>query len=66
MAQNKEGEKVIIKELNVAHMKEEEAITTRSVLRELKSLDALEHPNIIKFKDVYQMRGGDRICIVMD
>ncbi len=35
------------------------------MLRESKILEALNHPNIIKFKEVYKTKDG-KLCIVMD
>ena len=34
-------------------------------LKEAKILEALDHPNIIKFYEVYRTRRG-KLCIVMD
>ena len=36
-----------------------------STFREAKILEALAHPNIIRFKEVYKTKQG-QLCIVMD
>ena len=43
-------------------MNEEER---RETLREAKILEVLQHPNIIRFKEVYKTKKG-KLCIVMD
>jgi len=43
-------------------MSEEER---RLTLREAKILEVLNHPNIIRFKEVYKTKAG-QLCIVMD
>ena len=37
----------------------------RETIKEAKILEALKHPNIIKFKEVYKTKRG-KLCIVMD
>lgn len=37
----------------------------QSTLREAKILEVLNHPNIIRFKEVYKTKQG-QLCIVMD
>lgn len=37
----------------------------RETLNEAKILEAFNHPNIIKFREVYKTKKG-RLCIVMD
>jgi NIMA (never in mitosis gene a)-related kinase len=37
----------------------------KDALKEAKILEALDHPNIIKFYEVYKTRRG-KLCIVMD
>ena len=37
----------------------------REVIQEAKLLEALDHPNIVKFIDVYRTKKGN-MCIVMD
>ncbi len=37
----------------------------KETIREAKILEALKHPNIIKFKEVYKTKRG-KLCIVMD
>ena len=36
-----------------------------ATLREAKILEVLNHPNIIRFKEVYKTKAG-QLCIVMD
>jgi len=43
-------------------MSEEEK---KETLKESKILEALNHPNIVKFKEVYKTKKG-RLCIVME
>jgi NIMA (never in mitosis gene a)-related kinase len=43
-------------------MNEEER---RETLREAKILEALNHPNIVRFREVYKTKKG-KLCIVMD
>lgn len=43
-------------------MKEEER---KETIKEARILEALRHPNIIKFREVYKTKKG-RLCIVMD
>ena len=37
----------------------------RETLREAKILEALNHPNIVRFREVYKTKKG-KLCIVMD
>jgi NIMA (never in mitosis gene a)-related kinase len=34
-------------------------------IREAKILEALKHPNIVRFREVYKTKAG-KLCIVMD
>lgn len=43
-------------------MKEDER---RETIKEARILEALRHPNIVKFREVYKTKKG-RLCIVMD
>lgn len=52
----------MIKQVDIATMSEEER---RETLREAKILEALNHPNIIRFREVYKTKKG-KLCIVMD
>ena len=36
-----------------------------STLKEAKILEALSHPNIVRFKEVYTTKRG-KLCIIMD
>jgi NIMA (never in mitosis gene a)-related kinase len=37
----------------------------RETLREAKILEVLNHPNIVRFREVYKTKKG-KLCIVMD
>jgi NIMA (never in mitosis gene a)-related kinase len=37
----------------------------RDTLKEAKILEMLNHPNIVKFREVYKTKRG-KLCIVMD
>ena len=37
----------------------------KTTLKEAKILEALKHPNIVKFKEVYKTKKG-KLCIVME
>jgi len=37
----------------------------REVVQEAKLLEALQHPNIVKFIEVYKTKKG-KLCIIMD
>jgi len=37
----------------------------KETLKEAKILEALHHPNIVKFKEVYKTKKG-KLCIVME
>jgi len=52
----------VIKQIDIASMSEEER---RETLREAKILEVLNHPNIVRFREVYKTKKG-KLCIVMD
>ena len=52
----------MIKKINIKKMSEEEK---KETFREAKILEVLNHPNIIRFKEVYKTKKG-QLCIVMD
>lgn len=52
----------MIKRINIKKMSEQERQET---FREAKILEVLNHPNIIRFKEVYKTTKG-QLCIVMD
>ena len=52
----------VIKQIDIAQMSEEER---RETLNEAKILEVLNHPNIVKFREVYKTKKG-KLCIVMD
>ncbi len=45
----------VIKKIDIKKMSEEER---RLTLREAKILEVLNHPNIIRFKEVYKTKAG--------
>lgn len=53
---------MVIKEMDVSRMNE---IERKDTLREAKILQVLNHPNIIRFREVYRT-ANNKICIVMD
>ena len=59
-----QNEKVlaVIKQIDIMNMSEEER---KETLREAKILEVLNHPNIIRFREVYKTKKG-KLCIVMD
>lgn len=56
------NEKAVIKQVDIQTMSEDER---KETLREAKILEALNHPNIIRFREVYKTKKG-KLCIVMD
>jgi NIMA (never in mitosis gene a)-related kinase 1/4/5 len=52
----------VIKQVDIAQMSEDER---KETLREAKILEVLQHPNIIRFREVYKTKKG-KLCIVMD
>ena len=58
----KDGSLCAIKQVDLNNMPEAEK---RDTLKEAKILEALKHPNIIRFREVYKTRKG-KLCIVMD
>ena len=51
-----------MKKIDIKKMSEDDRAST---FREAKILEALAHPNIIRFKEVYKTKQG-QLCIVMD
>jgi NIMA (never in mitosis gene a)-related kinase 1/4/5 len=51
-----------MKTINIKAMSEKEK---KEVIQEARLLEALDHPNIVKFIDVYKTKSG-KMCIVMD
>jgi NIMA (never in mitosis gene a)-related kinase len=52
----------VIKQVNIERMSEREKEET---LKEAQILEALSHPNIVTFREVYKTKRG-HLCIVMD
>lgn len=57
-----DGSKAVIKKIDIAKLSDEEK---RDTIKEAKILEVLNHPNIIRFKEVYKTKKG-QLCIVMD
>jgi NIMA (never in mitosis gene a)-related kinase len=55
-------EYAVIKQIDIQSMSDEER---KETLREAKILEVLNHPNIIRFREVYKTKKG-KLCIVMD
>lgn len=51
-----------MKQIDIGRMSEQEK---RETLQESKILEALSHPNIVKFIEVFKTKKG-KLCIVMD
>ena len=51
-----------MKQIDITKMSEQER---RETVQEAKILEALSHPNIVKFIEVYKTKKG-KLCIVMD
>ena len=52
----------VIKQVDLSKMSEKEK---KDTLTEARVLEALNHPNIVKFREVYKTKRG-KLCIVMD
>jgi NIMA (never in mitosis gene a)-related kinase len=52
----------VIKQMDMNHMTEEEK---KETMKEARILEALTHPNIVRFREVYKTKLG-KLCIVMD
>ena len=52
----------VIKKIDIKKMSEEDQ---KATYREAKILEVLNHPYIIRFKEVYKTKAG-QLCIVMD
>lgn len=52
----------VIKKIDIAKLSEQEK---KDTIKEAKILEVLNHPNIIRFKEVYKTKKG-QLCIVMD
>eukprot|EP00347_Sterkiella_histriomuscorum_P017105 403350648 len=54
--------KCVMKQIDIGRMSEQEK---RETVQEAKILEALSHPNIVKFIEVFKTKKG-KLCIVMD
>ena len=52
----------VIKQIDLTQMNQQEKNET---FKEARILEALRHPNIIRFREVYKTKKG-KLCIVMD
>ena len=52
----------VIKQIDIQGMSEQER---KETLAEAKILEVLNHPNIVRFREVYKTKKG-KLCIVMD
>ena len=57
-----DGSLCVIKQVDLSKMTDQEK---KDTLREAKILESFDHPNIVKFKEVYKTKKG-KLCIVMD
>jgi len=62
LVEAQDGTKCVIKQMDISKMSETEK---REALKEAKILEALNHPNIVRFRDVYKTKKS-KLCIVMD
>ena len=56
------NEYAVIKQIDIACMSDDEK---KETLKEAKILEVLNHPNIVRFREVYKTKTG-KLCIVMD
>ena len=56
------GGQAVIKQIDIGEMDEEER---KETFKEAKILEILDHPNIVKFMEVYPSKKG-KLCIVME
>jgi len=57
-----DGSYAVIKKIDIAKLSDQEK---KDTIKEAKILEVLNHPNIIRFKEVYKTKKG-QLCIVMD
>ena len=58
----KTGDLYVAKEIDISQMNEEEK---KEVFKEAKIMEGLNHPNIVKFKEVYKTKRG-ALCMIME
>lgn len=54
--------KCVMKQIDITKMSETEK---RETVQEARILEALQHPNIVKFIEVFKTKKG-KLCIIMD
>ena len=62
MQAESDGALCVIKKIDIAKLSDQEK---KETIKEAKILEVLNHPNIIRFKEVYKTKKG-KLCIVMD
>ena len=58
----KDGNQCVMKMIDIHRMSDKEK---REVVQEAKLLEALSHPNIVQFIEVFKTKKG-KLCIIMD
>ncbi len=58
----RDGSLCVIKQVDLSKMTESEK---KETLKEARVLEAFNHPNIVRFREVYKTKRG-KLCIVMD
>ena len=58
----RDGSLCVIKQVDLSKMTDAEK---KETLKEAKILEAFNHPNIVRFREVYKTKRG-KLCIVMD
>ena len=62
VTRNSDKLECVMKQVDISRMSDKER---KEVVQESKLLEALQHPNIVKFIEVYKTKKG-KLCIVMD
>jgi len=62
VTRNSDGLQCVMKQIDITKMSD---CQKREVLQESRLLEALSHPNIVKFIEVYKTKKG-KLCIIMD
>lgn len=57
-----DGSLCVIKQVDLSQMTDQEK---KDTLKEAKILESFNHPNIVRFREVYKTKKG-KLCIVMD
>ena len=62
MTRQSDGLSCVMKMIDIQKMSESER---KEVVQEARLLEALSHPNIVRFIEVYKTKKG-KLCIIMD